>query len=165
MLTTHRSTLVDDPNLQAAGGAPKKEPAVTGESRKPTPPVELKGVKVMVIDDDAASAKLFSVVLVGEGYEVKAVSSAEDGLTLLQTFQPRLIVVDLILPLMSGLLFTQRLKADPSMQNIIIIAVTAFNGSEAERIVREAGCAAYVRKPIDPLAFIQLVATELGGVT
>jgi CheY-like chemotaxis protein len=164
MPTKRLSILLEEPHLVASGRGRKKKSPPTGNSPRPATPIDLKDVKVLVVDDDAASAKLVSVVLGGEGCDVKTAGSAEDALAILQSFEPRVIVVDLVLPLMSGLLFAQRLKADPAMRNIVLIAVTAFNGPEAERVARGTGFAAYVRKPIDPISFTGRVAEQLGGV-
>jgi CheY-like chemotaxis protein len=62
---------------------------------------------------------------------------------------------------MSGLLFAQRLKADPSTRDIAIFAVTAFNGKRTERMALDAGCSAFVRKPIDPMTFTQQLLHHL----
>lgn len=124
---------------------------------------QLLGLPVLVIDDDAASAKLMSVVLEEEGSSVRAVRSAEDALEVLPTFQPRAIILDLLLPLMSGLLLTQQLRARPEMKDVVIIAVTSVNGPEARKLALQAGCNAYVQKPIDVAAITRLLREHLGG--
>jgi sigma-B regulation protein RsbU (phosphoserine phosphatase) len=146
---------------QDGGKKPDRRPR-TGPRRRPAR-LQLEASSVLVVEDDAMSAKLLVVALGAEGCRVEVAPSAEDALARLRTFRPDLIVVDLILPLMSGLLLTQRLKADPATRDIPVIAMSAINGAATERIAHQAGCAAYVRKPIDPLAFTQLVATHLGG--
>jgi CheY-like chemotaxis protein len=123
---------------------------------------ELKGVPVLIVEDDPASAKLMAIVVGGEGGEVRVARTAEEALVTLSSFRPLLIVLDLVLPVMSGLLLLQRLKADPELCNIVVIAVTALDGPEVERVAREAGCAAYVLKPIDPLSFPELLLAHLG---
>jgi CheY-like chemotaxis protein len=131
-------------------------------SRVPRERGPLAGLCVLVVEDDPASAKLVSIVLAGEGAEVHTASSAEDALEHIGRFAPRLIVLDLVLPFMSGLLLAQRLKASPATRDSVIIAVTSFNGPEIERLTRSAGCDAYVRKPIDVHSFARLVATHMG---
>lgn len=112
---------------------------------------------VLVVDDDAASAKLLSVLLRSEGYRTRTAESAEEALALLQTFVPCAIVVDLVLPYMSGLLFTQRVKADARLCDVPVIAVTAVTRGDLERLALEAGCQSFMRKPIDLIAFTQLL--------
>jgi CheY-like chemotaxis protein len=119
---------------------------------------------VLVVDDDAPSAKLVSVVLESEGYIVHSASSAEEALARLRSIRPDVMVLDLILPLMSGLLLAEQLKANAATADIVLIAVTAFNGSKTERIAARAGFSAYVRKPIDPASFVKLVFATLEKV-
>lgn len=138
-----------------ADGPPSRK--VTRRRRR-----SLKDLAVLIVDDDQPSAKLLSVVLSGEGCRIRVAPSAEEALAVLHSFQPQVIIIDLILPLMSGLLLAQRLKAEPATQDAVLIAVTAFNGPQAQRVALEAGFAAYVRKPIDPLSFARLVQAHVG---
>jgi CheY-like chemotaxis protein len=155
---------------ESAGLAPRRKrkgrrkPRITRALDR-DPIGRLEDVPVLVLDDDAAGAKLLAVVLRSEGCVVKVAGSAEEALAILATFRPRVVVADLVLPLMSGVLLAQRLKADPTTRDIVLIAVTAFNGTAAETTAREAGFVAYVRKPIDPLTFTEIVLQHLGGAS
>jgi CheY-like chemotaxis protein len=147
-------------------GAPEKRGG--GGRRTPTPPTPrsddlsvLAGAPVLIVEDDASNAKLLSVVMRRCGCEVRAAETAEGALGVLQDFHPRVIILDLILPRMSGLVFAQMVKTGASTSDIVIVAVTSFNGPDAERLALDAGCALYVRKPIDPIAFPGLVAAVL----
>jgi two-component system cell cycle response regulator DivK len=78
-------------------------------------------------------------------------------------FSARLIVVNLVLPRMSGLLFVQQLKAAPSTRDIVVIGVWTVRGSKVERLAKKAGCAAYIQKPINVRTFARMVARHLKG--
>jgi CheY-like chemotaxis protein len=121
---------------------------------------QLEGVKVLVVEDDASSAKLFEVVFEAEGCETRITTSAEHALAALAEWTPDVIVLDLVLPLMSGLVFAQKVHALAA--HIPIMAVSAFNGEEVKRAALAAGCVTYLRKPIDPISLPQLVSTHLG---
>ena len=123
----------------------------------------LRNLPVLIVDADPANGKLLSVMLREAGSETRVARSAEDALVVLLTFQPRLILVDLILPLMSGLLFVQCLKSVPATRGIVIVAVTAFSGPQAQRVALDAGCAAFLQKPIDALSFTQSLSMHLKG--
>jgi CheY-like chemotaxis protein len=143
---------------------PKRVPATATPEAEQSAPA-LRGSSALVVDDDGPSAKLVAVLLAAEGCEVRTVRSAEEALQALVTFSPRFIVIDLLLPLMSGLLLAQRLKADPGTRGAVLVAMTAFNGHAAERMARDVGFAAYLRKPIDPDAFVLAVTRALEGGT
>jgi CheY-like chemotaxis protein len=138
-------------------GAPGGDPGPGGDG------VTLKGLPVLVVEDDPNNAKLVAIVLRAEGCDVHIARNAEDALTVVPIFRPRVIVLDLVLPMMSGVLLAQRLKSDTATADISIIAVTAFNGPEVERIARTAGCVAYIRKPIDAFALPRLVLDVVQG--
>jgi CheY-like chemotaxis protein len=144
--------------LAARSRGPRRDRPSRGR-RVPTG--RIKPIVVLIVDDDAPSVKLLSVVLEAEGFVVHAASSAEEALVRLRSVRPDVIVLDLILPLMSGLLLAEQLKADPATADILLVAVTAFNGTKTERIAAQAGFSAYVRKPIDPASFVKLVFETL----
>ena len=121
----------------------------------------LEGRDVLIVEDDHPSAKLVAILLAGEGCSTRVVDSAEAAVVAIAAEVPDLVVLDLVLPLMSGLLFAQQLRASAPTASVPIIAVSAFNGSEAEAVALAAGCSAYVRKPIDALSFPQLVLSLL----
>lgn len=121
----------------------------------------MPGEPVIVVDDNRINAKLLEIVLGDEGYDVRTVGDAEEALALLQTFRPRLIMMDLRLPGMHGLELTRRLKADAATRDIIIIAVTssAMKGDDQKALA--AGCDGYVTKPISTVSLPTLVARHL----
>lgn len=121
----------------------------------------MSGEPILVVDDHVANLKLLDFVLVRQGYEVRTAASAEETLVLLQDWQPRLILLDLQMPGMGGLELTRRLKADPAMRRIVIVAVTAAAMKGDDRTAYEAGCDGYVSKPIDTRALPGLVAELL----
>lgn len=139
-----------------------KRPSRLTPTRYEKPKAALPGVRVLVVEDDAASAKLVAVVLQAEGCEVRVVSTAEEAEAALADFAPRLVVLDLVLPTMSGLLFAQRLAAREG-ERPAVVATSVMSDPEVARMALDAGCAVYLPKPIDPLALPAVVASCLGG--
>ena len=123
----------------------------------------LDGVPILIVEDDAAGARLLVVLLATAGADVRVAHSAEDALAMLQSFPAQVVVVDLILPRMNGLLFVQQLKASPATRHIVVIAVSVINGPQTERLAMESGCAVYVRKPLDIETFVEIVDQQLKG--
>jgi len=121
----------------------------------------LDGVAVLVVEDHLPSARMLSALLTAAGADVKRVEDAESAAAVLDAFRPSVVVVDVVLPGTSGLALVETIKADVRTRNIVCIAVTVLNGPESERVALAAGCAAYVRKPIDTDTFVALVARHL----
>ena len=93
--------------------------------------------RVLIVDDDGATADSFSRTLRLEGFEVWAALSAEEGLTLAQTHQPHAIVLDLRMPLTSGLQFLRAVRTIPGLTNTPIAIVTgdyALEDSQRDEI-------------------------------
>jgi CheY-like chemotaxis protein len=121
------------------------------------------GENVLIVDDNPINKKLLTFVLASSGYDVRTASDAEEALTMLQGFLPRMILMDLQLPGMDGLELTRRIKSDPRTCDIIIVVVTAYAMKGDEQRARDAGCDAYVTKPINTRTLPQTIAALLRG--
>lgn len=84
--------------------------------------------RVLIVDDDPATADSFSRTLRLEGYEVWAALSAEEGLSLAQLHQPNVIVLDLRMPLTSGLQLLRAIRAIPGLASTPVAIVTGDYG-------------------------------------
>src|SRR4051812_4854041 len=113
---------------------------------------------ILIVDDNPQNLKLAKVILAGEGYGVRTAVDAEDALRILESFTPRLILMDVQLPGMDGLELTRRLKADPVRRNTIVIALTAYAMKGDAEKAFAAGCDGYMSKPIDTDALPLVVA-------
>jgi len=121
----------------------------------------MAGERILVVDDNEVNKKLASFVLITQRYEVRGARNADEALTVLQQWMPRAILMDVQLPGMDGLTLTRQLKADPRTRDIIIIALTAYAMKGDEDKARDAGCDAYVTKPIDTRALPLTIAALL----
>ncbi len=125
----------------------------------------MAGEPILIVDDNAQNLKLARVVLEGAGYEVKTAIDAEDALRALDSFAPRLILMDLQLPGMDGLALTRHLKASPSYQRIIIVALTAYAMKGDDAKAYAAGCDGYITKPIDVVRLPEVVAQHIAATS
>ena len=107
---------------------------------------------ILIIDDTPVNLRLTRILLVNEGYNVVTAASAEEGLELLNSCHPLLILVDIQLPGIDGLEFTRRVKQDPRFHDVSIVALTAFAMKGDEQKALDAGCDGYITKPIDTRA-------------
>jgi CheY-like chemotaxis protein len=106
-------------------------------------------IPILIVDDNPSNTKLLVFILSSRGYEVRTAASADEALSTLAVFHPRLILMDIQLPGMDGLTLTRQLKADPATRDIAIIAATAYAMKGDEQRARDAGCDGYITKPID----------------
>jgi two-component system, cell cycle response regulator DivK len=109
----------------------------------------MTGEPILIIDDTPVNLRLTRILLVNEGYQVLTAASAEEGLEVLRSHHPPLILVDIQLPGIDGLEFTRRVKQDPARRDITIVALTAFAMKGDEQKAMDAGCDGYITKPID----------------
>jgi CheY-like chemotaxis protein len=126
---------------------------MTGDARK----------RILVVDDNPGNLRLFTLLLASPRYDVRTAASAQLALDILGTFHPDLILLDLQLPDIDGLELTRRLKANPELCGIPVVAVTAYAMKGDEQRARAAGADGYVTKPVDKKEFRQMVADFLDG--
>jgi two-component system, cell cycle response regulator DivK len=109
----------------------------------------MAGEPILIVDDNQLNLKLTRILLEKNGYLVRTAGDGNEALALLEEFKPRLILMDLQLPGMDGLEVTRRIKSNPSMSAIIVVALTAYAMKGDEEKARTAGCDGYITKPID----------------
>ena len=90
-------------------------------------------------------------------FVVESTSDANNAILQVSAFRPDLILMDIQMPGIDGLELTARLKADPSMRHIAVVAFTAFAMKGDEARMRAAGCDGYIGKPFDVASFAATV--------
>jgi CheY-like chemotaxis protein len=115
--------------------------------------------KILVVEDDPLNMELVTDLLEVAGYTVLKAETAQQGIDVARSANPVLILMDVRLPDFDGLAATGILKNDPLTQHIPVVALTAsvMPGDEARSLA--AGCAGYIRKPINTRAFPGTVQT------
>lgn len=121
--------------------------------------------KVLVVEDNELNMKLFCDLLDAFGFETVQSRDGLKAVDLARAHKPDLIIMDIQLPEVSGLDLTRWIKDDAAIKHVPIMAVTAFAMRQDERLVREAGCEAYMSKPIQMSAFISEVKRLTGSQT
>jgi len=106
--------------------------------------------KILVIEDNEDNRRIVRDLLTNAGYEVIEAVTGQEGVTAAETQGPELILMDIQLPDFDGYEATRRIKANPTLSAIPIIAVTSYALSGDDVKAFEAGCNAYVTKPFSP---------------
>ena len=105
---------------------------------------------ILVVEDQPDSRRIIRDMLAPTDYEIIEAEDGEQALAAVAKQRPDLILMDIQLPIMDGYTATRRIKADPKLRSIPIIAVTSYALSGEEKKARDAGCDDYVPKPFSP---------------
>jgi CheY-like chemotaxis protein len=117
--------------------------------------------KILVVEDDAESMKLLATLLRAAGYEVTQANYPLQALFSVVRTPPDLILTDIRMPVMDGLEMIRQLKGHSETRHIPIVIVTACETQQMREAGFAAGCAGYLRKPIDTRALCEQVAEFL----
>jgi two-component system, cell cycle response regulator DivK len=103
--------------------------------------------RILVVEDQEDNRQIMRDMLAGTDYEITEAENGEEALAAIAKRRPDLILMDIQLPIMDGYTATRRIKDDPALRAIPIIAVTSYVEDEK---ARAAGCVEYVPEPYSP---------------
>ena len=118
--------------------------------------------RVLIVEDNPIGLELLSDLVESEGHQVIRASTGSEALSLARAERPDLILMDIQLPGLDGLTVTRALKARPDTSGIPVIGISAYALRDDVERALEAGCVAYLSKPLDTRHFRDLVAGLLG---
>jgi two-component system, cell cycle response regulator DivK len=106
--------------------------------------------RILLVEDTEDNRQIVRDLVESVGYQLLEAHDGAAGVAMASEHKPDLILMDIQLPVLDGYEATRRIKADPALKHIPIIAVTsyAFSGDEAK--TRDAGCDGYIAKPFSP---------------
>nr|HID14216.1 response regulator [Anaerolineae bacterium] len=108
-----------------------------------------EAAKVLVVDDSALQTRIVGDALRAAGYQVSAANSGEEALGLATTWQPDAIILDVMMPGMSGYQVCRALRQEKTTAHIPVMMLTTKGGIEAKVAGFEAGADDYLVKPVD----------------
>ena len=117
--------------------------------------------RILVVEDHEENRRIIHDLLTSAGFEMIEALTGEDGVRAAEAERPDLILMDIQLPGLDGYEATRRIKANPALRSIPIIAVTSYALSGDEVKAREAGCDDYVTKPFSPRVLLAKVREHL----
>lgn len=109
-----------------------------------------KDVKIMLVDDEPDILEILKYNLKNEGYQVQTASDGLEALHLALTFEPHLIILDVMMPLMDGIETCQQLRKFPSLNGTLIMFLSARGEDFSQMAGFGAGADDYITKPIKP---------------
>lgn len=109
----------------------------------------LHGIRILIVEDDADGRELLRQIVASFGATVRVAEDGQEGLAIASAWTPHLILADLRMPRMDGFALFSRLRDDPRLDGIRVVAVSALaTGADIKRTLM-AGFDGHVAKPID----------------
>ena len=119
--------------------------------------------KILVVDDEPFICRSLSFVLRKGDYEVIEARDGEEAIAAIRDHRPDLVFLDVMMPKINGFEVTEQVRADPELDDVKIILLTA-KGQESDRQVgKTAGANDYMTKPFSPTKILERAREVLGG--
>jgi CheY-like chemotaxis protein len=116
---------------------------------------------ILYVEDNAEHRLMMHTLLTSRGFEVTLGRNGEEGIKLAKEAHPDLILLDLYMPKLDGFGTMDQLKEDPTTQGIPIIVVSAWPTGDHRRRAFDGGARAFVAKPYDTEALVNLIKENL----
>src|SRR5690606_14232600 len=140
------------PLTSAPADSPQENPTVV-ES-------DAASARVIIIDDNEDSAEGLALCLEAEGFQVAVCYTGGSGIDKVLATRPEVVLLDIGLPDMDGCDVAIRLRADPQLEGLRIIAMTGYGGQSDQQRAREAGFDHYLVKPVDYAELRKILASR-----
>jgi two-component system alkaline phosphatase synthesis response regulator PhoP len=112
------------------------------------------GIRALVVDDDPDIVELLQYNLSKEGYEVRTAENGKKAVEMARAFQPQLVLIDIMMPVMDGVEACRQLREIPAIRNCTIVFLTSRLEEFSEVAAFEAGGDDFINKPIKPRALM-----------
>ena len=117
--------------------------------------------RILIADDNAANRELLEAYLADVDCEIEMSIDGQDTLDKIKSFQPDLLLLDVMMPKLSGFEVCQQIKSDPKLSRIMVLMVTALNElGDIERAVN-AGTDDFLTKPVQKVTLLKRVGNML----
>jgi CheY-like chemotaxis protein len=146
----------DIPLPQVAGSS---QPAI--ESRPPITGIKGQSPKILVVDDNADNRKVVVDMLRPLGFVLAEARDGADGLSQLATFEPDVVILDLVMSKMSGLEMIKRIRQSPKLNHVSLIVNSASTFEEDRTQSLAAGANAFVPKPVELPLLLDILQQQL----
>ena len=118
---------------------------------------------VLIIEDEEDAAELFAEMMRVSGFRVVKTSSSAPALALMTDEKPDIVLLDIMMPEISGLDILRQMRRDPALVNIPVIVVSAQSMPTDIKYSMEAGASMYLTKPVGFIDLKEAVARALGS--
>jgi PAS domain S-box-containing protein len=129
-------------------------PVATAAHERPVDPQKIvrapaRALRVLVIEDNPDVARSIARLLAVAGHDVRVAQDGESGVGAAREFAPDAILVDIGLPVVDGLQVARRIRQEPGLGNVLLIALTGYGQDADRQATRDAGFDYHLAKPVD----------------
>ncbi len=113
--------------------------------------------KILVIDDEPAIHRLLQIILEGEGFQIVGLEGSNETKRAIASGRPDLIILDIMMPEVSGFDVLRMLKSDPDTKDIPVIVLTVRNMKDDIDKAMQLGAESYMTKPFQPAELVKTI--------
>ena len=136
-------------------------PIVTQHSPETSPEIDLSKATILLVDDNEQNLELMHAFLEELPCQLQTATDGVQAIEMIERRCPNLVILDVMMPRMSGFEVCQKIKSQPSTRDTVVIMVTALNEvSDYERAV-DCGTNDFITKPVNKLELVTRVKTLL----
>ena len=118
--------------------------------------------KILLVEDDKILSNMYQIKLSHAGYEIQTAENGEDGLKLMKSFHPDIVLMDLMMPIMDGFEALKKAKADPEIKDIPIIILTNLSQKEdAEKTLKTGAIDFIIKSDLTPTQVLEKIKSHL----
>jgi CheY-like chemotaxis protein len=121
------------------------------------PPAAAPGRRILIVEDHDDSREMLTEALALKGHEIRSVADGPSALDAASKWHPDVVILDIGLPGMSGHAVARRLRQQPELRDVVLIALTGWGQEHDRRRSSAAGIAHHLTKPLDPDKLDQLL--------
>lgn len=118
-------------------------------------------IDILIVDDQAGIRNLLSVVLEEDNYRIAAATNGEEGVRLAADLKPKLVLMDIKMPVMDGIEALKRIRSFD--QNVKIVIMTAYGEANTVKNLIKYGCTGYILKPFDVIKLKEYLGSLLNN--
>lgn len=117
--------------------------------------------RILIVEDDEAQAQMLKHFIAMWGYEIQVAASGEEAVSILETYQPDLVLLDLYLPGMPGLDVLKQIRGISKLQDIPVFITSADDSEEVKIVSMSSGANEFLRKPVVMADLVMKIQTAL----
>ncbi len=118
---------------------------------------------VLIVDDSRETRDIYAAYLEHHGFAVLQAADGLSGVATARVYHPDVVVMNVSMPGLDGITATHRIRHDPALGDVRIIACTGFVREDGHGVARAAGCDAYLEKPCPPSELLDTIRRLLAG--